>query len=566
MINKISVFETPLLKTLAVAIMTATLSACLSGGGGSSSTPAPPAGDPSTEDPANGNDPDTPANPLAVETAQGKVIGIELMGMRVFRGIPYAGQPQRFAAPEPPAVRTEPLQLGTSFGLPCAQPGGTFGQLNYNEDCLNLNVYAPTAPGNYPVMVWIHGGSLTTGSGGASYEPAQLVEKGVVVVTINYRLGALGFLPHVSLADADGAYGNYGLMDQQESLRWIKDNISGFGGDPSNVTIFGESAGGHSVLSLVASPASSGLFHKAISQSGSYNPAQLSLAAGQATFGNPFVVATGCVNAMDVGRCLRELPVRTIIENQAGSYLPVHGGGILPRSIDAAFTANLPNAVPMILGSNQDEGRLFVGIQQLTSPTTEENYLERVEALLITDQNPFERDAIANTYLGRVVEQEVATADSATRYPLALASIQTDWRFNCPNARQWIQLDQRDVPVWGYWFVDRAAPSIVPADPGFSWGAAHAFEIQYVLANRSTLINRGATEAQLELAERMATYWTNFAKYGDPNETDGAAESVRWDPYRESRTVMALDPAAAYQTPASSFGRYHNCGYWDSPL
>jgi para-nitrobenzyl esterase len=562
-----------LLKTLAVAIMAATLSACLSsGGGGSSTPPTPPAGDQTPGNPADGDDdsaspdPGTPADPLAVTTAQGEVIGIELLSMRVFRGIPYAGQPQRFAAPQPPAVRTEPLRLGTSFGSPCAQPGGTFGELNYNEDCLNLNVYAPSAPGNYPVMVWIHGGSLTTGSGGASYEPAQLVEKGVVVVTINYRLGALGFLPHVSLADADGAYGNYGLMDQQEALRWIKNNISGFGGDPSNVTIFGESAGGHSVLSLVASPASSGLFHKAISQSGSYNPGQLSLAAGQAVYGNPLVTATGCAGALDVARCLRDLPAQTIIENQAASYLPVHGAGILPRSIDAAFTANLPNVVPMILGSNQDEGRLFVGIQQLSSPTTEANYLERVEALLISDPNPFERAAIANTYLGRVVEQEVATADSATRYPLALAAIQTDWRFNCSNARQWVQLDQRDVPVWGYWFVDRDAPSIVPADPGFSWGAAHAFEIQYVLANRTTLVRRGATEAQLELAERMATYWTNFAKYGDPNDTDGAAESVSWGPYRESRRIMALDPAAAYTTPASSFGLYHNCGYWDSPL
>ncbi|HDZ57600.1 MAG TPA: hypothetical protein ENI17_04115 [Pseudomonas xinjiangensis] len=541
-----------LLSSLSMVIIAASLGGCLSGSGSDSDAATPP-----------------PANPLIATTAQGDVQGVELTNMRVFRGIPYAAPPVRFAAPEPALNRASTLQLTEDFGADCAQPGGTFGSESTAEDCLFLNVYAPQAPGDYPVMLWIHGGAFVTGSGGASYEPSRLVEQGVVVVTINYRLGALGFLPHSSLADESGNYGNYGLMDQQEALRWVQENISAFDGDPDNVTIFGESAGGHSVLSHVVSPSSEGLFHKAIVQSGAYNPTQVSQAAGQIGLGTPFVEATGCDEAADTGQCLRGLPVATVLANQLSNYIPVVNAtntGILPLSIDAGLSSGDFNQAPMLMGSNQDEGRLFVAIDVFSQrPVTADNYQTKVNDLLALDPRPYPREPIAEDYLIDTREEGIATTEAQV-YPLALAAIQTDWRFACPNLNQLNQVRSAQVPVWGYWFTDRNAPNILGASPGFPLGATHAFEIQYVLNNEAALQQRGATEAQIELSRRMVEYWANFAKFSDPNSTDGAAGAVTWDGYTGLQgNLLDLDPVTLSQVPATEFVDYHSCAYWANP-
>ena len=220
-----------------------------------------------------------------VGTSDGAVRGLANGGVDEFLGIPYAAPPVgalRWRSPQP-AARWFGVRNATQFGPHCPQLASPFGQASTSENCLFLNVFTSSrqsARRHNPVMVWIHGGALVTGESD-DYLPTKLVQDGVTVVTINYRLGALGFLAHPALADAKGQSGDYGLMDQQAALRWVKRNIASFGGDPRNVTIFGESAGGLSTLSQVASPQARGLFEKAIVESGSYNLTQASLSSAE---------------------------------------------------------------------------------------------------------------------------------------------------------------------------------------------------------------------------------------------------------------------------------------------
>jgi para-nitrobenzyl esterase len=217
--------------------------------------------------------------------------------------------------PPRPAPRWSGVRDATQFAPHCPQPASPFGQASTSESCLFLNVFKPgrrRARRHNPVMVWIHGGALVTGESDG-YLPATLVQDGVTVVTINYRLGALGFLAHPAPADAKGQSGDYGLMDQQAALRWVKRNIARFGGDPRNVTVFGESAGGLSTLSQVASPQARGLFEKAIVESGSYNLTQASLSSAESA-GEAFAAKVGC--ASQTAACLRSLPVSTILANE----------------------------------------------------------------------------------------------------------------------------------------------------------------------------------------------------------------------------------------------------------
>ena len=236
-------------------------------------------------------------NGPVVRTSGGAVRGMASGGVTEFLGIPYAAPPVgalRWRPPQP-AARWFGVRDATQFGPHCPQLASPFGQASTSENCLFLNVFTPSwrrARRHHPVMVWIHGGALVTGESD-DYLPTKLVQEGVTVVTINYRLGALGFLAHPALADARGQSGDYGLMDQQAALRWVQRNIANFGGDPRNVTVFGESAGGLSTLSQVASPQARGLFDKAIVESGSYNLTQASLSSAESA-GEAFATKAGC--------------------------------------------------------------------------------------------------------------------------------------------------------------------------------------------------------------------------------------------------------------------------------
>lgn len=542
-----------ILSTLSAVVMAATLSGCLSGGGGGSSSSGGSA-----------------ESPLKVTTQQGDYIGIEQEGMRIFRGIRY-GVAERFATPASPPAHADAIQLNETFSSSCPQDASPFGEASLDEDCLFLNVYAPEAPGEYPVMVWIHGGAFIYGSGGASYDPVRLVEQGVVVVTLNYRLGALGFLPHEALGNA-----NLGLQDQQLALKWVQANIDQFDGDPDNVTIFGESAGGHSVMSQLASPGAAGLFHKAIVQSGSYNGAQIPLQdtplgpvtipGGQSLFGLPTIAQTDCSDAADAQllECLRGLSVRELLDAQPDNILPVTNTATLPLSIDQALASGDFNEVPVMMGSNLDEGALFTLLalgdgEDLFTPA---GYTAAV-AKLLTEDPTLNAGQIADDY----ASQQPA---SPMQFINAYSAIGTDWRFNCPNNSQW-NLLQSQVDTWGYWFTDRNAPSILEGvTVPFPLGAAHSFEIQYVLSSEQTLKERGAGEDQLALAEHMARYWTNFAKYGDdpaigPNGTDGAAEAVEWPRLTSGGRILRLDAPTPTAVDQSAFGTAHQCAYWENP-
>jgi len=295
--------------------------------------------------------------------------------MREFLGIRYA-QPVtgnlRWKPPQPvtPQIAT---QDATQFGNHCPQPFSPFGNASATEDCLFLNVYALNKLGElddlvpHPVMVWIHGGALVVGESN-EYDASKLVARGVVVVTINYRLGALGFLAHPALTreSPDHISGNYGIEDQQTALAWVRRNIRAFGGDPERVTIFGESAGGLSTFTNLVSPTASGLFHRAIVESGAYMQTLPTLAQAEAG-GTAFANAVGCNQSTPsaVLACLRALPVSTVLANQALTFIglgpsPNVDGKVLTQSIGTALASGQFNRVPLMHGTNHSEWNLFV--------------------------------------------------------------------------------------------------------------------------------------------------------------------------------------------------------------
>jgi para-nitrobenzyl esterase len=414
-----------------------------------------------------------------------------------------------------------------------------------SEDCLYLNVFTPSRqePGSRsPVMVWIHGGALVTGESD-DYNPAKLVEDGVTVVTINYRLGALGFLAHPALADAKGESGDYGLEDQQAALRWVQRNIASFGGNPYNVTLFGESAGGLSTLSQVASPQARGLFQKAIVESGSYDLTQASLSSAEAA-GEAFATKAGC--ASQTAACLRSLSVSTILasEDTAG-YTPNINSEVLPESLGTAFATGNFNRVPIINGTNRDEWRLFVALSELEgNPVTASNYQSMISATLGVPP--------------------AAAAVIATEYPLsafaspslALGAVGTDAIFACPA----LTIDQsvsRFVPTFAYEFNDENAPENFLPPVSFPYGAPHASEIQYLMDLPTAAFPGTLSTQQQQLATTMKGYWTNFAKRGFPSSVG----TPFWPLFNNlTQKMQSLAPPTP-QTE-TDFADTHNCAFW----
>ena len=305
------------------------------------------------------------ANPV-VRIDGGLIRGASATGVNSFLGLPYAAPPTgklRWRPPQP-ASSWSGVRDATQFGASCPQstmgnpflPPGTI-----SEDCLYLNVYTPTShngsAGGRPVLVWFHGGGLVQ-DGGRNYDGTKLAADGAVVVTINYRLGALGFLAHPALASRPGgAAGNYGLMDQQAALRWVQRNIAWFGGDPHNVTIAGQSAGGLSVLAQMVSPGARGLFQRAIVQSGTFALNQQPLATAEAA-GETFAKNVGCAD--QTAACLRSVPVSALVSNFGVEIPGVVDGSVLTQPIGTALARGQFARVPVINGITHDEELLFV--------------------------------------------------------------------------------------------------------------------------------------------------------------------------------------------------------------
>jgi para-nitrobenzyl esterase len=294
------------------------------------------------------------------DTKNGFVRGLAVPGAYAFLGLPYAAPPTgrlRWRAPQP-APDWKGVRDATGFAPSCPQLPSPFIPAGPTaDDCLYLNVYTPALDNrreaDHPVLVWIHGGGLTEGAG-RSYDPMKLAAQGTVVVTINYRLGPLGFLAHPALASQPGGpSGNYGLMDQQAALRWVQRNIREFGGDPYNVTIAGQSAGGLSVLAQVVSSGSRGLFQRAIVESGSFALTQQSLATAESV-GQAVAAAAGCPD--QTAECLRNLPVDLLLNKFPPFAIPgVVDGQVLKESIGSALSAGRFARVPILNGINHDE-------------------------------------------------------------------------------------------------------------------------------------------------------------------------------------------------------------------
>jgi para-nitrobenzyl esterase len=497
-----------------------------------------------------------------VSVADGTLRGTTVPGVNEFLGIPYAAPPVgalRWRAPRP-AAHWSGARDATTYGSNCPQPALPFGLPSSNEDCLYLNVYSPAGGphregGHHPVLFWIHGGGLWLGEGN-DYDPAELAANGTVVVTVNYRLGALGFLAHPALAHRPGgSSGDYGLMDQQAALRWVHRNIRAFGGDPGNVTLAGESAGGTSVLAQVASPGAHGLFERAIVQSGDFALNQTPLAEAE-TAGEAFAAKAGCAD--QTAACLRGLSVSEILTNQAQTgYVPaVIDGRVLKQSIGTALASGQFNRVPMINGTNHDEERLFVALGLS---------INQGHTVPLPDGSVSAADY--ETTIASTLDVPAAeAADIATHYPLsaypspaiAFSALDTDANFACPA----LTVDQETskyVPTFAYEFNDENAPERFLPPLGIPYGAAHESELQYLFGLPTAQVAGTLTAPQQQLASSMQQYWSQFAAQGRPSS---AGQPV-WPGFTSDRQQMLSLVPPQPQTD-TGFAAAHQCAFWAS--
>jgi para-nitrobenzyl esterase len=452
-----------------------------------------------------------------VETANGQVEGTSSADakVRIFKGIPFAAPPVgdlRWKAPQPPA-NWSGVRKATQFGARCMQAriysDMVFRDSGPSEDCLYLNVWTPAAEAGakLPVMVWIYGGGFAAG---ATSEPRQdgehLAEKGVIVVSANYRLGIFGFFAHKELAKESGndSAGNYGLLDQVAALEWVHKNIGAFGGDPGNVTIFGESAGSFSVSALMASPLTQGLFQRAIGESGAFFGRTLQAKTVKQseeadekfakTIGAPTLTALRAKSASDLLQAARrEKELR---------FVPNIDGYFLPEDVYSIYAAGKQRHVPLLAGWNADEGS-YKSIFEKESPTLQ-NYVARIHALYGDNAG-----AILKAY-------EASNDVQAKRAAQDLAGD----RFIGYSTWKWIEMQNAtgDSPVYRYRFEDAPPPD--PADPeSASNGAYHSAEIEFVFGALASKHLPWRAEDR-KLSDIMSTYWSNFAKNGNPNGND----------------------------------------------
>lgn len=492
---------------------------------------------------------------LVRRTAQGALRGSATGDVVSFKGVPYAAPPVGSLRWMPPqaAPRWHGVRDATSFASPCVQASGG------SEDCLYLNVYAPAHPTTkrLPVMVWIHGGAFVSGAG-SDYDPSPLVARGdVIVVTLNYRLGLLGALslPELdSQAPAKGS-GAYSLLDQQAAMGWVQHNIGGFGGDRHNVTIFGESAGATYTCLNVVSPTAHGLFRAAISESGCGLPTTPKNSA--AAFGSSVAAQAGCAAGTGVDlACLRARSPAEINAaaaaaaggNPAAAQLhsiPVVGGPTLPRSYDDAVLSGQFNHVPMVIGTNHDEGRLFVyGGLYGPPPTDAASYAAFVQNVI---------SPVVGKPAAAILAEYPGSAYPS--YTEAASAVTGDSSFSCLTLHE-DMLTAPVVPVYAYQFTDPQAPSPFP---GSSLGATHGTELAYLFDNAG---HRALTPAQQQLSNQMIDYWTGFARHHRPS----GGLAPRWPRFVDADPkIQNLAPNAVAPHPATEFAAEHHCGFWNSP-
>ncbi|MGH8639009.1 MAG: carboxylesterase/lipase family protein [Burkholderiales bacterium] len=478
-----------------------------------------------------------------VKTATGAVKGTTTAdgAIRIFKGIPYAAAPVgelRWKEPRP-AAAWEGVRDASEPGAQCVQ-GPIFSDITFprpaSEDCLNLNIWTPAkaAGDRLPVMVWIHGGGFQAGAGAEPrHDGAAFARKGIVLVTLNYRLGVFGFLSHPELTKESGrnASGNYGMLDQVAALRWVRDNIAAFGGNPDNVTIFGESAGSFAVSALMASPTAAGLFHKAIGESGAYftgatGTLALQPLATSEQHGAKFASSVGAGSLAALRAKPAEELLKVALKTQPW-FSPNIDGFFLQTDVAAVFAAGKQARVPLLAGWNADEVRagIVLGKEKPTmqgfAAQTRKRFGDHADAIL---------EAYPATSEAEALESAAALASDT---------------FIGYGTWKWIEVHAQTggVPVYRYSFdrdIPVASDAKVNGVPATSKdiGARHAGEIEYVFGALESLRNVTWEPADRKLSDAMTTYWSNFARSGDPNGA-GLPDWPRYDP--KSAMVLHLD-------------------------
>ncbi|GAB3062155.1 carboxylesterase family protein [Intrasporangium mesophilum] len=498
------------------------------------------------------------ADAPVVVTETGAIRGVAVPGGVAFRGIPYAAPPigqLRWKAPQP-AARWTGVRDGSQYGPSSPQPRVPLTNVGgvLSEDSLYLNVSTPaTNRSTRPVLVWFHGGGNVLGAG-RDYDPAQLAAKGIVVVTVNYRLGALGFLAHPALASYPGGpSGNYGLMDQQAALRWVQRNIAGFGGNKDNVTIAGQSSGGLSVLAHLTSPGSRGLFAKAIVQSGSFALRQQSHEAAE-SFGEQLARQLGISGGTpaQIAEQLRSVPVDDLVNNFPIATIPGYvDGQVLQRSIGDSLASGTFARVPVLQGTDHDEEAVFTTIGLAVSNgqfveaqgITADNYQDKIAAVL----------GVSSDRAAQVVGEYPLSDYASPTQALSVLTGDASFVKGTLQVNSWLT---GRVPTYTYEFNDAAAPVRYPP-PLNPAVATHGSELTYLFDLPDAVFQTPLTSSQEALADSMRTAWSRFAATGNPS-----TRTLAWPRTGtgDATTVMSL------QTPSpvlsATYPQRHHYAFW----
>lgn len=496
-----------------------------------------------------------PGQSPVVQTDKGAVQGAAKSMVTSFKGIPFAAPPTgdlRWKAPQP-AAKWKGTRDATQFGASCVQGTGWdpgYDKPTLTEDCLYLNVYRPSdaSKKNLPVFFWIHGGGNTAGAGRDTNPDKFVTREDVVYVTINYRIGAMGYLvnPALEADNRDGSAGNFAILDQQAALRWVQKNIKAFGGNPNNVTVAGQSAGAGNTAVQLASPSARGLFDRAILQSGGGSPLRTLPAARQS--GEQFSTELGCPTGAGQVDCLRSKSPTEILAAQAKVRQSgaVAGTRVVPTDpIDLMKTGKLTD-LPVLVGGTSDESQqsVFAAYDYLDKPLTNEQL-----NTLISTTYPNGADQIRATY-------PVANYKSPT---VTWGAIQSDQRA-CRDQTLRDRL-ATNTKTYAYEFAEKNGPAFVSIwrlNTDYPFGATHVNDLGYLWDYLGTALPF-STE-QVDLSNQMISYWGSFARDGNPN----VRFAPTWPRYAPQGDLLQFAAPSAQWATHAQIDSSHNCSLWDA--